>query len=126
LFAGDEREDVGGGRSQRCKEEDDGDHCFHAGSLHEEKGRGKREAASEEGNEVEPERTENSLFQNPKPYIQAGDSVAFSPESLGLSGCGTARLWDFGDGQTSTDCDVSHVFSNCGPHAVSLTLRAVT
>jgi hypothetical protein len=45
--------------------------------------------------------------------------VMFTPDMFGGSSNSVSCLWNFGDGQTSTDCEPSHVFSNCGPHDVT-------
>jgi PKD repeat protein len=54
-----------------------------------------------------------------KPVVQPGDAVAFSIGATDADGDALACLWNFGDGQTSVDCEPSHVFSNCGPHDVT-------
>ena len=52
------------------------------------------------------------------PVVQPGDPVAFSIGATDADGNPVSCLWNFGDGQTSVDCEPSHVFSNCGPHEV--------
>jgi uncharacterized repeat protein (TIGR03803 family) len=53
------------------------------------------------------------------PVVQPGDAIAFSIGATDADGNPLSCLWDFGDGQTSLDCEPSHVFSNCGPHDVT-------
>lgn len=53
------------------------------------------------------------------PVVLPGEPVAFSSGATGSGGNPLSCLWDFGDGQTSVDCDPSHVFSNCGPIEVT-------
>jgi PKD repeat protein len=45
-------------------------------------------------------------------------SVTFTDTSLGTV---NSRLWDFGDGQTSTDVSPVHVYTSAGQYTVSLT-----
>jgi len=44
-------------------------------------------------------------------------------EKAALSLSPTSYLWDFGDGQTSTDLNPSHQFTNAGVYNVSLTIQ---
>jgi hypothetical protein len=57
------------------------------------------------------------------PVVLPGDPVTFTIGAVDPQGNAVACLWDFGDGQTSTDCEPSHVFSNCGPHTVMVALN---
>jgi PKD repeat protein len=54
--------------------------------------------------------------------VKSGHQVAFSAGTSGAQGSGLSCLWSFGDGETSTDCNPSHIFTNCGAHAVALTV----
>ncbi len=54
------------------------------------------------------------------PVVPPGDPVAFSISVTDADGNPLSCLWDFGDAQTSLDCEPSHVFSNCGPHEVTV------
>lgn len=51
------------------------------------------------------------------PIIPVGVAVSFVAEGTGLT-C----AWNFGDGSTSTDCNPAHVYTNCGPHSVLVSL----
>jgi uncharacterized repeat protein (TIGR03803 family) len=55
--------------------------------------------------------------------VVAGDPVLFGPGMFGITTNMAGCQWDFGDGQTNTDCQPSHVFSNCGPHTVTVALN---
>jgi hypothetical protein len=59
--------------------------------------------------------------------VRPGDTIGFSVTSLSTNGYPTSCAWNFDDGGDSTDCNPSHVFTNCGPYAVSVTVTdAVT
>ena len=51
------------------------------------------------------------------PIVPVGEAINFTAEGAGLT-C----AWNFGDGSTSADCNPSHVFTNCGPHTVTVSL----
>jgi hypothetical protein len=53
------------------------------------------------------------------PVVAVGDTVFFGPGLFGIATNPASCLWDFGDGQTSIDCEPSHVFSHCGPIIVT-------
>ncbi|MEI6083828.1 MAG: PKD domain-containing protein [Verrucomicrobiota bacterium] len=53
------------------------------------------------------------------PVVLPREAVAFSSGATDSGGNPLSCLWDFGDGQTSVDCEPSHVFSNCGPLEVT-------
>jgi PKD repeat protein len=55
-------------------------------------------------------------------FVKSGHAVAFATGAFDADGNALSCLWDFGDGGTSTDCNPSHVFTNCGPHDVSVTV----
>ena len=54
--------------------------------------------------------------------VNSGDTNGFlvgaSNTNVSPLGC----LWDFGDGESSANCNPSHVFTNCGTYAVSVTV----
>lgn len=54
--------------------------------------------------------------------VKPGQAIGFSVGSYDADGNSLNCLWSFGDGATSVDCSPSHVFSNCGPHDVSVTV----
>jgi len=54
--------------------------------------------------------------------VKSGNPVAFATGAFDADGNALSCIWDFGDGGTSTDCDPSHVFTSCGPHAVTVTV----
>jgi PKD repeat protein len=60
-----------------------------------------------------------SALLGDNPVVQPGDTVTFSIGVTDADGNPLSCLWDFGDGQTSLDCEPSHVFSNCGPQDVT-------
>ena len=51
-----------------------------------------------------------------------GDTIAFTVGALSTNGLAIGCLWDFGDGDSTSDCNPSHVFANCGVYPVSVTL----
>ena len=51
------------------------------------------------------------------PIVAVDEAVHFAAEGAGLN-C----AWTFGDGSSSSDCNPSHIFTNCGPHNVTLAL----
>jgi hypothetical protein len=52
--------------------------------------------------------------------VLAGATNYFAAGASDPNGNPLGCLWDFGDAQTSSDCEPSHVFSNCGPHEVTV------
>ena len=54
--------------------------------------------------------------------VRPGDTIGFTVTSLSTNGNPTACAWTFDDGDGSTDCNPSHVFTNCGAYAVSVTI----
>jgi hypothetical protein len=54
--------------------------------------------------------------------VRPGDTVGFSVTSLSTNGYPTSCAWTFDDGGDSTECTPSHVFTNCGAYAVSVTV----
>jgi len=54
--------------------------------------------------------------------VRPGDTVGFSVTSLSTNVYPTGCTWIFDDGGGSTDCDPSHVFTNCGAYTVSVTV----
>lgn len=57
--------------------------------------------------------------------VKRGDTTGFSVVSYSTNGYPVSCLWDFGDGDSSADCNPSHVFTNCGMYAVSVTISDV-
>lgn len=51
-----------------------------------------------------------------------GDTLGFSVGASSTNGNPLGCLWNFADGDSSTDCNPSHVFTNCGAYAVSVTV----
>jgi PKD repeat protein len=59
--------------------------------------------------------------------VKPGDTIAFAVGASSTNGFPVGCLWDFGDGESTADCNPSHVFTNCGAYPVSVTLTdAVT
>ena len=54
--------------------------------------------------------------------VKPGDTIGFSVGASSTNGYAVSCLWNFDDGDSSADCDPSHVFTNCGAYAVSVTL----
>ena len=55
--------------------------------------------------------------------ILAGESVDFSGSAIfSMDGTNATYTWDFGDSNTATGNDVSHVFANAGTYNVTLTV----
>ena len=54
--------------------------------------------------------------------VPAGEPAAFTVGVTDPNGLTWNCLWNFGDGAMSTDCNPSHVFTNCGPHVVTVTV----
>jgi PKD repeat protein len=54
--------------------------------------------------------------------VVAGQPLAFTVTSMDPDGDPLSCFWDFGDGSFSSDCEPTHVFTNCGPQAVSVTI----
>lgn len=51
-----------------------------------------------------------------------GDTLGFSVGASSTNGNPLGCLWNFADGDNRTDCNPSHVFTNCGAYAVSVTV----
>ena len=51
--------------------------------------------------------------------VATGGTVAFTDNSTGA----TSWLWDFGDGNTSTQQNPTHTYATNGPHTVTLTIN---
>jgi PKD repeat protein len=65
----------------------------------------------------------NKLAQMDGRTVVAGyGPVCFTVGMYDPNGDPLSCLWDFGDGDTSSDCDPCHVFTNCGPYVVSVTV----
>jgi hypothetical protein len=54
--------------------------------------------------------------------VRPGDTIGFSVGASSTNGNLLSCLWDFADGDSSADCAPSHVFTNCGGYAVSVTV----
>jgi len=54
------------------------------------------------------------------PVVAGGEPICFTVGVYDPNANSLSCLWDFGNGATSTDCDPCHVFTNCGPHTVSV------
>ncbi|HUI06991.1 MAG TPA: HYR domain-containing protein [Verrucomicrobiae bacterium] len=54
--------------------------------------------------------------------VKPNEAIGFSVGSYDADGNPVSCLWNLGDGSTSTDCDPVHVFTNCGPQDVSVTI----
>ncbi len=54
--------------------------------------------------------------------VKPGDEVGFSLGSSSADENPITCAWNFGDGGSTTDCNPSHVFTNCGAYAVSVTI----
>ncbi|MCC8426151.1 PKD domain-containing protein [Mucilaginibacter sp. UR6-11] len=63
----------------------------------------------------------DALIQAPYSTCQ-GDTTVFSDLSVAVGSTVTSWLWDFGDGQTSTKQNPSHVYANAGDFTVKLTV----
>jgi PKD repeat protein len=74
-------------------------------------------------NECDNENTNSPLvtptvnFLMDKPVLKKGEVIRFTNKSIDAS----SYLWDFGDGNTSTDIDPIHTYSNTGLYNVTLT-----
>jgi len=70
-----------------------------------------------------PTITNQLMVINGLNLVPGGEPVTFT---VGVTdpngGLAWTCLWDFGDGMTSTDCDSTHIFTNCGPHVVTITV----
>ena len=65
--------------------------------------------------------TTNALAQiGNETILPAGEAVGFTVGVVDPDGRGVHCTWDFGDGTTSPDCAPTHVFTNCGPHPVTV------
>jgi hypothetical protein len=54
--------------------------------------------------------------------VPAGEAVEFSVGAMDPDGDPLSCQWVFCDGITNTDCDATHIFSDCGPCTVSVTV----
>jgi PKD repeat protein len=54
--------------------------------------------------------------------VKPGDTLAFTVGALSTNGLAIGCLWDFGDGDSTNDCNPSHAFADCGVYPVSVTL----
>ena len=54
--------------------------------------------------------------------VKPGDTTGFAVGASSTNGNPLGCLWNFDDGGSSTDCNPSHVFTNCGAYAVSVTV----
>jgi hypothetical protein len=57
--------------------------------------------------------------------VRPGDTIGFSVGALSTNGNQLSCRWDFADGDSSADCAPTHVFTNCGAYAVSVTVTDV-
>jgi hypothetical protein len=57
--------------------------------------------------------------------VRPGDMIGFVVGASSTNGNPLSCLWDFGDGDSSADCAPTHVFTNCGAYAVSVTVTDV-
>ncbi len=57
--------------------------------------------------------------------VRPGDTIGFSVGAMSTNGYALSCLWDFADGDSSADCAPTHVFTNCGAYAVSVTVTDV-
>ena len=66
-------------------------------------------------------------FTPGSPQITCADelSVDFANTTAGTQGGGYAFMWDFGDGNTSTQAAPSHTYTSPGNYSVSLTLQEI-
>lgn len=81
------------------------------------------EAVAEEVNEGIEDTQEiryNADFSTSKSEICAGETILFNPKVLKQ---GVAYVWDFGDGNYSSEPAVSHTYSESGNYDVVLSLR---
>ena len=58
-----------------------------------------------------------SLTLGGLPIVAVDEPISFTADGAGLN-C----AWNFGDGSTSIDCNPMHVFTNCGPHNITVAL----
>jgi len=54
--------------------------------------------------------------------VTPGDMAGFAVGAVSTNGNPVTCAWDFGNGDTSTDCNPSEVFTNCGAFAASVTV----
>lgn len=59
---------------------------------------------------------------NDTTVVKPGDTIGFSVGASSTNGNPLSCLWNFDDGGSSADCNPSHVFTNCGAYAVSVTV----
>jgi hypothetical protein len=57
--------------------------------------------------------------------VRPGDTIGFSVGALSTNGNPLSCRWDFADGDSSADCAPTHVFTDCGAYAVSVTVTDV-
>ena len=71
---------------------------------------------------VNPLAVTNALAMiNSELVVLPDETVAFTVRETDLQGQALSYSWGFGDGETSTDSCPLHLFTNCGPHAVTVT-----
>ena len=54
--------------------------------------------------------------------VRPGDTIGFSVGASSTNGNPLSCLWNFADGDSSADCAPTHVFTDCGAYAVSVTV----
>jgi hypothetical protein len=54
--------------------------------------------------------------------VNLGQVIGFSVGYTNANGGPVSCLWDFGDRGTSSDCEPTHVYTNCGPKVVNVTI----
>jgi uncharacterized repeat protein (TIGR03803 family) len=54
--------------------------------------------------------------------VQAGELLGFTVGGADADGNPLSCAWNFGDGSTSTDCNPTHSFTNCGAYPVSVAI----
>ena len=62
------------------------------------------------------------ISYQPSENISTSDIISFFDESVDLDGIITVWLWDFGDGNTSTDKNPSHRYGDDGTYIINLTV----
>jgi len=60
-------------------------------------------------------------FSSSSPNVCLGNTITFTDLTVGTTGL-TNWLWDFGDGNTSTDQNPTHTYTSDGTYTVSLTV----
>ena len=54
--------------------------------------------------------------------VKLGQVIGFSVGYTNANGNPVSCLWNFGDRGTSSDCEPTHVYTNCGPQVVNVTI----